>query len=68
MQSGTERARAGYIWVCGCCGKTSPTKFGFDNAGNQLVYGWDVSCSMNAQLCRKEQLVYKDGRVSEIKP
>lgn len=30
-------------------------------------YGWDVSCAMNAQLCKKEQLVYENGRVIEIK-
>ena len=40
-------------WVCACCGKTSPTRYGFDeNNKNVADPGWDESCMLNAVLCR----------------
>ena len=50
--SGTTPAPDGQVYVCGACGKTSPTRYGFD-ASNKTVAdrGWDSSCAMHAVLC-----------------
>ena len=45
-----EKASKGKIWLCLVCGKTSPTKYGFDTKG------WDVSCMINAKLVNKNEL------------
>lgn len=45
---GNLAAPEGTVWVCGACGKTSTTKYGFDGTADR---GWDVSCMMNAVLC-----------------
>ena len=50
---GTTPAPDGTRWVCGACGKTSPTRYGFDADGRHVAdSGWDVSCMMHAVLCR----------------
>lgn len=41
------------IWVCGACGKTSTTKYGFNGTSQ---HGWDESCMMNCVLCYKEKV------------
>jgi hypothetical protein len=49
---GTVFAPPGQIWVCGACGKTSRTRYGFDDQNqNCATPGWDESCMMNAVLC-----------------
>lgn len=54
-----DRAGPGEIFVCGACGKTSLTRYGFE-ARN----GWDASCMANAVLCRGDSLVKNEhGRV-----
>lgn len=50
----TEPAPEGTIWVCGACGKTSPTKSGYGAQWERLVRnGWDASCMLHAVLCRR---------------
>ena len=38
------------MWVCGACGKTAKDIQGREGAHS---YGWDVSCMLNAVLCKK---------------
>ena len=48
----TTPAPDGHVYVCGACGKTSPTRYGFDDAGQRVApNGWDESCMMHAVLC-----------------
>jgi hypothetical protein len=43
------------IWVCAACGKTSPTRSGFDSNKKRVSdHGWDESCFLNAVLCKKD--------------
>jgi hypothetical protein len=61
--TGTTLAPAGQVWVCGACGKTSRTRFGFVDDGTTrgsdylpdgsrvAAAGWDEACVMNAVLC-----------------
>jgi hypothetical protein len=50
--NGTTRAPADQVWVCGACGKTSRTRYGFDDSNKSVAdRGWDESCMMNAVLC-----------------
>lgn len=58
---GTELCPDGTRWVCGACGKTSRTRYGWTHpGGDKLVTeracddGWDSSCMMNAVLCTPE--------------
>ena len=44
-------APEGAIWVCGACGKTSDHLYG----EGEKNYGWDISCSINATLCRNDE-------------
>jgi len=42
-------------WVCRHCGKTSQTKYGFDeNNENCSDRGYDGSCVLSAVLCYKK--------------
>lgn len=54
QENGTLEAPDNMVWVCGACGKTSRTRYGFD-ADNKNVCdrGWDASCMANAVLCYK---------------
>jgi hypothetical protein len=57
MNSGTDYAADGQVYVCGACGKTSSTRYGFDANGRTVsAHGWDESCALNAILCFAEQL------------
>lgn len=57
MSNGTKSAPAGQIYVCGACGKTSPTRYGFDENQKQVADpGWDESCMMHAVLCEAERV------------
>jgi hypothetical protein len=52
-------------WICMACGKKSRTKYGFDeNNISCCDHGWDVSCAMNAELIKKEEL--KDLKMVSI--
>ena len=54
-----ETAAPGTIFVCGVCGKTSPTRYGLDTRG------WDASCMMHAVLCTESTLKREeDGKVT----
>lgn len=54
---GTALAPEGQIYVCGACGKTSYTRYGFDeNDQSQADSGWDESCMLNAVLCYERQI------------
>lgn len=45
-------APEGQVWVCGACGKTSRTRYGFDATNVRVASpGWDESCMLNAVLC-----------------
>ncbi len=64
---GTDLAATGQVWVCGACGKTSRTRYGFidDGTGRGADYtpdgervaapGWDESCMLNAVLCHADR-------------
>jgi len=55
-REGTAPAPDDKVWVCGACGKTSRTQYGFDkNDKNVCDRGWDESCMMHAVLCYKEK-------------
>ena len=65
MSEGTIPAPSGHIYVCGACGKTSTTRYGFDGTA---MDGWDESCAMNAVLVKESQIVERSpsGRVTKI--
>lgn len=66
---GTDLAPEGHIWVCMACGKTSKTKYGFDQDNNRVAMrGWDVSCAINSQLFPESHIAERDqnGRVTKI--
>ena len=67
--NGTTPAPDGCIYVCCACGKTSPTRYGFDARNrNVAMPGWDESCMCNAALFRKDDLITKpNGRVASIR-
>lgn len=68
---GTTLAPEGYIWICLACGKTSKSKYGFDQDHKPVAMrGWDVSCSLNSQLFLESQIAERDldGRVIKIHP
>lgn len=67
--SGTEIAPDGQVWVCGACGKTSRTRYGFDDDDKNVCDpGWDESCMLNSTLCHEASLVRtKGGRVTHAK-
>ena len=52
------------IWVCGVCGKTSPTKAPSRRSDD----GWDESCMLNSTLCYVDSLEKRpNGRVTAAK-
>jgi hypothetical protein len=67
LNEGSTLCADAHIWVCGACGKTSRTRYGFfkDEDGHtwetapdgQRVAspGWDESCMLNAVLCYRDQ-------------
>lgn len=51
MSSGVALAQDGQVWICAACGKTSRTKYGFDDDDRWVAdRGWDESCMLNAVL------------------
>lgn len=56
MTNPNERASAGYVWQC-ICGKTSPTKSGWDTIDGKDTFvgerGWDISCFLNCVQIEK---------------
>lgn len=67
---GTAPAPEGCIYVCCACGKTSPTRYGFDAKNKNVgMPGWDESCMSNSRLFRIEDLErLPSGRVSGLHP
>ena len=67
---GTKPAPAGQIYVCGACGKTSPTRYGFDAQEKSVSSdGWDESCMLNAVLCsatKVDGMWVQAGHVGQI--
>jgi len=55
FEDGKIEAPDNMVWVCGACGKTSRTRYGF-NAEEKSVCdpGYDTSCMLNAVLCYKK--------------
>ena len=64
-ETGNKVAPKGYVFVCLACGKRSRDRYGM----KPISYGWDVSCTLNCDMFREEDLVLNehDGRVTEIK-
>lgn len=68
-----DLALPGHLFVCLACGKTSPNRYGFDDATgrNVAMAGWDESCMINCAMFRREDvaewsaggrvLAFKDG-------
>ncbi len=57
FREGTTLAPDGQVYVCRACGKTSPTKYGWDaNEKRVATGGWDESCMLHAVLCHTEQV------------
>lgn len=66
---GTTLAPEGHLWVCLACGKTSKTRFGFDESNARVAMrGWDASCVMNSELIAIDRITSQDaeGRVYKI--
>jgi hypothetical protein len=62
----STRVSDGQIYVCGACGKTSPTRYGFDERERHVADpGWDESCMLNAVLCSTQKI---DGKWQAIEP
>lgn len=53
-------APEGYVYVCRACGKVANNLYG------DGTRGWDVSCTMNADLFREKDLVIKKDRVMHV--
>lgn len=58
-KNGNQVAAQGQVFVCGACGKQSKDKYGEQMIGR----GWDVSCMLNAVLCKEDSLRYENGLV-----
>jgi hypothetical protein len=70
MRPGTEFAPEGTIYVCLACGKTSKTRYGFDEQNKRTsMPGWDESCMMNCDLFKIKDLVLSptSGRVQGLR-
>ena len=52
-------APPGAVFVCGACGKRSRDLYGYE----KISRGWDVSCVLNAILCREDTLVMRGEQV-----
>lgn len=51
-------APPGTVFVCGACGKTSRSRYGWnpDNGAERVADpGWDSSCMLHAVLCYAEK-------------
>ena len=58
-----EYAKDGHIFVCCACGKTSATRYGFDDVGLSVsTPGWDESCMLNAREFPTANLVWNDSK------
>jgi len=67
MSDGTELCKDDELWVCGACGKTSRSHYGFDKDEKSVASpGWDESCMMNSSLFKKEELTYNDSKTRVI--
>lgn len=49
----TEPAPDGCVWVCPACGRTNADRQG----------DWDTSCMTWSVPCRKDSLIYENGRL-----
>lgn len=69
---GTTPCADDEVWVCCACGRTSPTKYGFDASGKTVAnhWGYNENCAMNSVLVKKSACKFGDGgyvvHVSEI--
>lgn len=55
-EEGITHAPDGQVWVCGACGKTSRTRYGWDHTQRSVASpGWDASCMTWAVLCHAER-------------
>lgn len=71
-----KTAEPGNLFVCCACGKTSTTRYGFNDANPLLTPkstaspGWDESCMLNAREFPVDRLVWDKSRthVVEVKP
>jgi hypothetical protein len=62
--SPAQNAPPGTTWVCGACGKRASNRY-----DGGIDYGWDVSCTMNAVLCRTDSIRLDDhDRVAYADP
>jgi hypothetical protein len=69
VHGGTALAPEGHIWVCLACGKTSKTRYGFDEKNRTVsMRGWDASCVLNSRLIPEDKIVERNqyGRVTRI--
>jgi hypothetical protein len=52
--SGTTEVPDNMVWVCRACGRTSRTRYGFnENRERVCDRGYDESCMVNSVLCYK---------------
>lgn len=65
VTDGVTVAPEGQIYVCGACGKTSMTRYGFDSDEKRVAdRGWDTSCATWATLCFKDSIERSpEGRI-----
>lgn len=57
-----ETARDGHLFVCCACGRTSSTRYGFDeNNKSTATPGWDESCMLNASEFPVSRLVFNES-------
>jgi hypothetical protein len=69
--SGTTPTDGDHLYVCCACGKTSTTRFGFDDSNKSTASpGWDESCMLNAREYPKSRLRWNANktRVVEVVP
>jgi hypothetical protein len=58
VDNGTTAAPEGMIYVCTMCGRTSETRYGFDEHERDVAtVGWDEACMLHAILCSKQRLL-----------
>ncbi len=59
-----DPATEGCVWVCMACGKRAS-----DRTTGGIDIGWDVSCFLNAMLCKESSLRFDEfGRVEVCEP
>ena len=66
--NGTDLAPEGHIYVCAACGKTSKSRYGFDDHDRSVAsHGWDESCMLNCALFREADVVRDErGRIVKV--